>query len=157
MRKFLIIVLLSSVVFSCRTRQVINNTSIDTVFIDRKIVVEEKVRVDTVVVELPSIESQVVKEDSSFLSNKYATTLAYIQSDGLLFHNLNVLPQKIKAPVLAIDRIETKDSVYVKIQKVVAEVPVKMPIPKWKQILMWIGVVAIAFVLYKISKMFTSL
>lgn len=154
MIRLLKLLLISVILFGCKTKQVIHNTKIDTVFIDRKVSIIEKPRIDTVFVELPAVNKQVVARDSSFLSDKYASTLAYIQSDGLLFHNLTITPQKIKAPVMAIDRIETKDSIYVQIKKEFVEVPVKIPIPKWKQVLMWLGVAFIALLLYRLYRFF---
>lgn len=138
---------------SCRTAQVVHQNSIDTVFMDRRITTEVEVRIDTVTIELPAIEKQVVRKDSSYLENRYSHSLAYIQDDGLLFHDLYSIPQKIRSSVIAFDKIQTKDSVYVKIQKVMIEVPVKTPIPKWKRILMYLGGLLIAFAVYRVVRL----
>lgn len=152
--KNLITLLLILSLFSCKTRQVINNTSTDTVYIDRSVVVSEKIRVDTVFVELPAIKEQVIRKDSSLLLNKYSSSFAYIRNDGLLYHDLHFIPQKIETPVKVIDTVVKIDSVFIEKKADTIEVPVKIPIPKWKQILMWIGVGAVVFAVYKITRIF---
>ncbi len=114
---FRVILLLVFMCSCAPTRNVITPSKRDSLVVEirpRDVVIR-----DTVYVDIPaSSEVAIVRQDSSFLSNKYAESEARILPSGELFHTLKSLAQRVSAPrdivvelrdsIVYRDRVETK-------------------------------------------------
>ena len=158
MKKIAILSLLLLLFASCKTKQVIQHNTNDSVRVEFRTIEKQIVRIDTVTVQLPAIEKQVVKKDSSFLQTKYSTSKALILPSGLLFHELKNKPIAISGTVNTIDRIVYKDSIIYKSKIEVKEVPIKTPLSKLQRYLIVSGALVhlagIAWLVLKLKKIF---
>ena len=94
----------------------------------------ERLRTDTVFVEVPAQSDRNRTTDSvSHLETDFARSDARINPDGSLYHDLHNKPQKRAADVRVSDteRVSVRDSIVYRDR--VEEIPVPMPLSKWQQ------------------------
>lgn len=85
-------------------------------------------------IDIPEIKEAVrVKDSTSFLENKFATSTARICEDGTLYHDLNTKPQSVQQEQQV--KVEYRDSVVVKEKEVevTVEVPVEKELNGWQK------------------------
>lgn len=93
---------------------------------------------DTVFVDIPAQVSDRTTQDSvSHLENDYAMSNARINSDGSLYHDLKIKPQKKPIPIEK--PIEKKDSIIYVDRFVKEPVSVEKELTRWQEIKMNIG------------------
>ncbi len=86
---------------------------------------------DTVVVEIPLLqERQTIRQDSSFLSNQYASSEAVILPDGQLYHSLATTPQQLQQSVET--AVEVRDSVIYRERIVRERIEVERELSRWQ-------------------------
>lgn len=133
MKKLVFLFVLLLAILSCKPKQVLQTTQTDSVRVEYRDSVREVVREVPVYIEVPGEVKQFVRADSSFIENKYASSKAFIQNDGYLFHDLILKPITLKKKATVKDTYQRKDSViYIsKLRKV--EVPVPRELTRMQQ------------------------
>lgn len=105
-------------------------TVIDTT--NTKVVYRTEWKTDTVYLSIPAQKAEsTVRDSSSFLENDFASSLARINPDGSLFHNLNTKPQDKPIPIKT--QIEYRDSIAYKSKLVEIPVIVERELSKWEK------------------------
>ena len=137
----LIVLCIVAILCSCGRKTIpIHSQQIDSVRIEHRVEYVERVRIDTVMIEIPAQSVQrETRDSSSHLETDFAVSDARICSDGSLYHDLRNKPQKHPETVAVTDteRTYTRDSVVYRDRT--EEVPVKMPLTRWEQVRIWIG------------------
>ena len=115
---------------------------------------------DTVYVEIPPQTSERTTRDStSLLQNDYAISLARVNKDGTLFHELKTKPQK--KPVEVMKPVESRDSIvyddrYKEVPVPVEKLPTRME--RVRQKAFWPLLLALLFlIIYIFRKPFSRL
>lgn len=111
----------------------VNSTRTDSVRTERVTEYIEKVRMDTVYVEVPAQSAKVFARDSvSHLETDFAVSDAAVTADGMLRHSLENKTVRYPAivPVKDSEKVQSRDSIVYR--NVSVEVPVKMPLSWWE-------------------------
>ena len=108
---------------------------------------------DSIYIEIPSQSSERTTQDnSSYLENDYAQSIARINPDGSLFHDLRTKPQN--KPVPFDKPVERKDSIIYKEKKVEVPVEVEKKLSWWQQTKLDFGEYSIGIIIILISVIF---
>lgn len=133
---------------SCGRKTIpIQSQQIDSVRVEHRTEYVERVRIDTVMIEVPAQSVQrETRDSSSHLETDFAVSDARIRPDGSLYHNLHNKPQKRPKTVTVTDteQIIVRDSIVYRDKSV--EIPVKMPLTRWEQVRIWIGTVVLCLI-----------
>lgn len=106
---------------------------------------QEKVRVeyreilktDTVTIQLPAEQIEVIRRDSSHLETSLAASDARIQPDGAIYHTLQNKPFTAKIEVKYKDRETVRDSIVYKTKEV--PYPVEKELNAWQKFRLEVG------------------
>ena len=150
MRNILILSLVLLV--SCKPKQILQTVVKDSIVY--RTIEREVIRIDTVTINLPQVEKQVIKQDSSFIETKYSTSKAVILKSGLLYHNLINKPLQLIEQVNVIDRVVYKDSIV--FQTKIEQVAIKKPLTKLQRFLFYSGIALWLILIFVIVKKVNS-
>ncbi len=134
MKKIIVFFLLCICLCACSHKTLpISSTRTDTIRTEHIVEYIEKVRMDTVYIEIPAQSAQIIVKDSiSHLETDFAMSDAMVTADGILHHSLenkNIRYSDI-VPVKDSQKVQRRDSVVYR--DVSVEVPVKMPLSRWE-------------------------
>lgn len=141
---------------SCSPRKIaVSSSTTDSV--STETVYVEKIRVDTVEVRLPgAVIERIVRDSMSIIEKDNVRTTARI-ANGLLYHDLNIEPLNVRAPVNVVDTETIRNDVSARVE--IREVPVNLPLTWWEQFWCTSGKVSwgflaavVAFLIYKILR-----
>ncbi|MFI3281023.1 MAG: hypothetical protein R3Y44_03505 [Rikenellaceae bacterium] len=111
----------------CKMLSTSQRDSVRVEIVERRVIVR-----DTVKIEIPKVEQQVVtREELSLLTNDYAASRAAIQPDGSLYHSLETIPQQLQAPLES--AVEVRDSIIYKERLVTQIVEVERKLSDWQR------------------------
>lgn len=97
-----------------------------------KVIYRTEWKTDTVYLSIPAQKAEsTVRDSSSFLENDFASSLARINPDGSLFHNLNTKPQDKPIPIKT--QIEYRDSIAYKSKLVKIPIIVERELSEWEK------------------------
>lgn len=87
---------------------------------------------DTAYIEIPAqVSERIIKDSVSFLENDYAHSIARINSDGTLFHELRTKPQN--KPIVVFTQNERRDSIIYKNREIDVPVPIERELGWWEK------------------------
>lgn len=132
----------------CCKRAYLNSSTKDSIRVITNTEYLEKVKFDTVFIEVPaqSVERE-VRDSVSHLETEFAISDAAIKEGGILFHSLRNKSQRrpVTTPTTSSTQTITRDSVVFR-DKVV-EIPVEKQLTRWQQISIWTGRIAMIILL----------
>lgn len=97
-----------------------------------KVVYRTEYKADTIYFSIPAQKAEkIIKDSCSYLENNFASSLARINPDGTLFHNLNTKPQDKPIPINT--PIIYKDSIVYQNKDVKVPYPVERELTKWEK------------------------
>lgn len=130
---FILLVVIILSMIGCKTsKKIIQPPSsiIDSTNI--KVVYRTEYKADTIYYSIPSQKAErTIKDSCSYLENDFASSLARINPDGTLFHNLTTKPQD--KPIPTNTPIIYKDSIIYKSKAVKVPYPVERELTKWEK------------------------
>lgn len=137
-RKFCVVVIVFLVLMaliclcSCSTKKQMAATVTTTDSVRIEIHTEKITVLDTVYLTLPQQSAQNTTTDTtSTLETDYSVSIAQINPDGTLYHDLRTKPDKIPVPTQRTE--ERRDSVIYKDKKVEVPVLVEKELTKWQE------------------------
>lgn len=130
---FILLVVIILSMIGCKTsKKIIQPPSsiIDSTNI--KVVYRTEYKADTIYFSIPAQKAEkIIKDSCSYLENNFASSLARINPDGTLFHNLNTKPQDKPIPINT--PIIYKDSIVYQNKDVKVPYPVERELTKWEK------------------------
>lgn len=132
----------------CCRNAYLNSSAKDSVRYETNIEYVEKVKFDTVFIEVPAQSAErEVRDSVSHLETEFAISDAAIKEGGILFHSLRNKTQRrpVTTPTTSSTQTITRDSVVFR-DKVV-EVPIEKQLTRWQQISIWTGRIAMIILL----------
>ena len=134
MKKIALLLITALLAFGCSRKIVpIMSEKTDSIRIEHTVEYIEKLRTDTVKIEIPAQEKQVqVRDSSSHLETDFATSDARVYSDGTLYHSLRNKARTVPVAVQIkeVEKIVTRDSLVYRDTRI--EVPVRLPLT-WRE------------------------
>ncbi len=117
-------------VSACATSNLLHTSAKDSVRIET---IERKVVIyDTIHIDIPHIiERTAIRQDSSILTNQLARSEAIVRPDGVLYHSLELIAQRIDHPTQTL--AEVRDSVIYKERVVTQTIERERELSGWQR------------------------
>ena len=144
MKKILLAAMCGLMLIGCCRKVIpISSTKSDSVRIEKVVEYRETIRLDTVFIPVPAQSAErTTSQDSSRLETDFAASIALINPDGTLYHNLWNKSQKVPITVPVVEKEIKEQSTSDRVVEEIKEVPVKMPLSTWEKIWITLGKVA---------------
>ncbi|MFI3279534.1 MAG: hypothetical protein SNG49_05720 [Rikenellaceae bacterium] len=115
---------------ACATTKLLNTSAKDSLRIET---IERKVVIyDTIHIDLPHIiERTAIRQDSSILTNQLARSEAIVRPDGVLYHSLELIAQRIDYPTQTL--AEVRDSIIYKERVVTQTIERERELSGWQR------------------------